>query len=35
MISTLETNATGAAKEAVRNLLGDKGVNTIKKILGR
>lgn len=35
MLSTLETNATGAAKEAVRNLLGDKGVNTIKKILGR
>ena len=35
MMSTLETNATGAAKEAVRNLLGDKGVNTIKKILGR
>ena len=35
MMSTLETNATGAAKEAVRNLLGDKGVNTIRKILGR
>lgn len=35
IMSTLETNATGAAKEAVRNLLGDKGVNTIKKILGR
>lgn len=35
IMSTLETNATGAAKEVVRNLLGDKGVNTIKKILGR
>lgn len=35
IMSTLETNATGAAKEAVRNLLGDKGVNTIKKMLGR
>ena len=35
IMSTLETNATGAAKEVVRNLLGDKGVNTIKKMLGR
>ncbi|QOL33238.1 2-succinyl-5-enolpyruvyl-6-hydroxy-3-cyclohexene-1-carboxylate synthase [Bifidobacterium eulemuris] len=35
IMSTLETNAAGAVKEAVRGVLGDKGVNTIKKILGR
>lgn len=34
-IQTLETDAVGAAKEAVRNVLGDKGVNAIKKILKR
>lgn len=35
MMSTLEVSATETAKKAVRNILGDKGVNTIKKILGR
>ena len=35
MMYTLETNAAGMAKDAVRNLLGDKGVSAVKKILGR
>ena len=35
IMRTLETDAVGAAKEAVRNVLGDKGVNAIKKILKR
>lgn len=34
-MQTLETDAVGATKEAVRNVLGDKGVNAIKKILKR
>ena len=32
---SLETNAAGAAKDAVKSLLGDKGVAAVKKILGR
>lgn len=35
MISTLETNVAGVAKGAVKGLLGERGVNTIKRILGR
>ena len=35
IMQTLETDTVGAAKEAVRNVLGDKGVNAIKKILKR
>lgn len=34
-MSTLEVDAAGAAKKVMRGFLGDKGVNTIKKILGR
>ena len=32
---SLETNAAGVAKDAVKSLLGDKGVAAVKKILGR
>lgn len=32
---SLETNATGIAKDAIRSALGDKGVAAVKKILGR
>lgn len=32
---SLETNAAGAAKDAVRSLLGEKGVSAVKKMLGR
>ena len=35
IMQTLETDAVGAAKEAVRNVFGDKGVSAIKKILKR
>lgn len=35
IMQTLETDAVGVAKEAVRSVLGDKGVNAIKKILKR
>lgn len=31
----LEVDAKGAAKQAVKNLLGDKGVSAVKKMLGR
>lgn len=34
-MSTLETSASAAAKGAVKNLLGERGVNTIKRILGK
>ncbi len=34
-VCTLETDAAGAAKSAVKSLLGDKGVATVKKILRR
>lgn len=32
---TLESNVMGTAKELVHGVIGDRGVNTIKKILGR
>lgn len=32
---SLEVSATGAAKDAVKGILGDKGVAAVKKILGR
>ena len=32
---SLETNAAGMAKVAVKNFLGDKGIATVKKMLGR
>lgn len=32
---SLETDAAGAAKEAVKSLLGNKGMATVKKMLGR
>ena len=32
---SLEINAAGMAKDAVRSLLGDKGVSAVKKVLGR
>lgn len=35
IMQTLETDVVGVAKDAVRNVLGDKGVNAIKKILKR
>ena len=35
IISTLEADAMGVAKETVRNLLGDKTVNAVKKVLRR
>lgn len=35
LISTIETSASYAAKDAVKGILGDKGVAAVKKILGR
>ena len=35
ILYSLETNAMGAAKGAVKAVLGDKGVAAVKKILGR
>ncbi|MFR0603409.1 thiamine pyrophosphate-binding protein [Bifidobacterium pseudolongum subsp. globosum] len=35
MMSTLEKSASSVAKGAVKNILGERGVNTIKKILGK
>lgn len=35
MMHHIETNATGSMKSTVKNLIGDKGVATIKKIVGR
>lgn len=32
---SLETNAAGMAKDAVRGILGDKGIAAVKKVLGR
>lgn len=35
MIYHLEKNVKGQAKATIRNILGDKGVTTVKKLLGR
>lgn len=35
IMQTLNTDAKGAAKEMVREMLGDKGVKAIKKVLGK
>lgn len=34
-METLEVNTTAVAKQIAKNMLGDKGVQTVKKILGR
>ena len=34
-MSSLETDAANAAKDAVKGILGDRGVAAVKKILGR
>ena len=35
IMCTLESNAAGVAKSAVKNVLGNKGVSAVKKMLGR
>lgn len=35
ILSTLEVSTTDAAKRAVKEMLGDKGVRTVRRILGR
>lgn len=35
IISAIESNPTGEAKQFVKNVLGSKGVNTLKKIIGK
>lgn len=34
-VYSLETNAVGVAKDAVRGILGEKGIAAVKKVLGR